>query len=882
MKTSSAAKAWANAQLFSGLRDFSEDSEALCQVLFTDLVVSASQQHQHISLLCADAAAAAPRLSADLRFARDDIDNLREALNKKAATGFEMNDAFDCLLLQDTIRSRMKSAKEALQEAENWNSLTQELDELFDQNDFDKAAKRLAEASRSLVLLQGTPEYEDRRTLLHSLQNQLYQAVLPKLMQAFEEHDDPAVSHLRTLFDHIQRPDDFRVCYFKAAKAPLLLEWRRVNDAFAMDSGPGFLQGLDKFLSFALEFLRNEIRWTHNLFPTEIPATLIKLIHQTFNSLKPSLRFSLDRLKSSPEFTHTLADAFETSVSWCVSIERELISLATAPVALPVASQSVAKRPSTLHLTTSTHPTLPHSTTAANASSHKIDLTTWAFPFLEPFCPYHQTYASLVSTYLAARLSDLFTVARGAPQTPQASVARLRVTMDAVVDLVLERVWETVRAVLKSGVRFTAGFASEAFVAVVDSFLGMVVNRMGAVVAGIAGLGGIPEDSVHEVVVFVGDGKGEEEEDEFGVGQQQESDGREWAAFELGVRLLGVLKGFKEGLEREEVGLRGLLGRERGRMVDALRGLERLESGGVDALVVAEPKLESAKGEAVKGVEAAKPVENASVFDCVSAISLFQKSALNTPDAINSFYTRVSDPSSETIPLFPVATARLDTLVHKTQTTLFDVLFLPIQKHLDTVSGLATWSLEVDPTNAADSMPFTSLSPSVFITRVGETVLTLPQRFDMHMVGGSGGGGDGGGEAGAVGFGVRGLPHLEESDFEGAGEEEGGLLLEDVVHLWITSLSRHLVHELLEKVYVIPRLGRGGARQLGTDVDYIVRVLEAMDVQVGAEVAEVKGWVEVFVGGGVEGLREGVREGGEGGGKGEVGRKVARICGIIE
>ncbi|ORY44369.1 hypothetical protein BCR33DRAFT_850492 [Rhizoclosmatium globosum] len=752
------AKQWANERIALALAQKQEqvkEKDEAVSFLVTSTSLACASAAANLDRLCDDAALTLPRAAADLDFLRRDLANLRDSVefnnnNNKTRT----NDAFDGLLLLDTIRSRMQLAREALQEAENWNSLTTELETIFAAQDYSKAGLRLAEASAP------------SRSLLHSLQNQLETAVGPALMDAFKSHDLEKVKEYRLVFDQIQRSPEFIAYYFKTAKAPLLSYWKKLNDEIDMEDASGFLKGLQLFFDQFLVVFRQELSWSEHLFSGNSAANMIKLVHQTFNSLKPSV-----------------------SVSWCINVEHELVPLIAAAAApkkelssTPSTAQIVSKKPSSLQIGSSATP-------AATVVA-KVDLSTWAFPILETFSPYHQTYQSLELAHLVSCIPSLFTSSRVV--TTSTAAARIAATVDALMDPVIPAVFRTVETSTLRSIDFTAGFGAEGQVSAVDSFLANVVERMEGVVGKLTALGtgdlSASAAALNEVVNFKSNKPGDltpEDGDEFGL-QGRMEDGQEWVVFELGLRYLAAIKLVQEGVTAQE-----------------------------------------------------------------------------TP----------SEPPSPTKPAVPVPGATsliktLSSLTTKTQTTLFNLIFTPISRHITPVPTLPAWSLDKDPSAPSDAtsdIPRFSLSPSVFITRVGEALLTLPQRFDMHMSN----------DASAVLYGMQSLPHLKPDDFSLDGED-AALELEDLIHLWITAVARSAMSLLVAKVLEIGKLGKFGARQLATDVDYIIKVVEAMDVDVLEDLVGVSEGLDGEGGVAVEGEGDVVE------GKVVVARKVAKLCGVQE
>jgi conserved oligomeric Golgi complex subunit 7 len=72
----------------------------------------------------------------------------------------------------------MELARDVLREAESWSTLESEVSSLLSEQSYEKAAEKLSEANKSIVVFQNTP-CGARRTLMISLQNQLEASLSP-------------------------------------------------------------------------------------------------------------------------------------------------------------------------------------------------------------------------------------------------------------------------------------------------------------------------------------------------------------------------------------------------------------------------------------------------------------------------------------------------------------------------------------------------------------------------------------------------------------------------------------------------------------------------------------------------------------------------------
>eukprot|EP01027_Heterolobosea_sp_BB2_P013218 GEZU01019076.1.p1 GENE.GEZU01019076.1~~GEZU01019076.1.p1 ORF type:complete len:188 (-),score=51.84 GEZU01019076.1:400-963(-) len=128
---------------------------------------------------------------------------------------------------------------------------------------------------------------------------------------------------------------------------------------------------------------------------------------------------------------------------------------------------------------------------------------------------------------------------------------------------------------------------------------------------------------------------------------------------------------------------------------------------------------------------------------------------------------------------------------------VYDALFANIKSSLQTFTTLKQW--DAQPTrNSPYELPSFSLSPSGYITQIGEHLLTLPQQLEtLHQ------------------------HHNHQADEEGSH-------LADQAHYWLDMVSKGTVEALQERIMLLPRLSDSGAKQLAADIDYLFNVMSAL------------------------------------------------------
>ena len=151
------------------------------------LEIASEDTSANVERLIDDISRSATRLTYDLHFMRDGALSLQAILQNvesksQASVAAETNAALERLHFLDTVKRNMEAAREVLREAESWGTLESDVTSLLGEKNYEKAAERLSEANNSMAVFENTPEYESRRALMVSLQNQLEAALSSALV----------------------------------------------------------------------------------------------------------------------------------------------------------------------------------------------------------------------------------------------------------------------------------------------------------------------------------------------------------------------------------------------------------------------------------------------------------------------------------------------------------------------------------------------------------------------------------------------------------------------------------------------------------------------------------------------------------------------------
>jgi hypothetical protein len=114
-----------------------------------------------------------------MRTVRGDI----QKVNQDTADGMRN------LIELDLVKNRIQAASKALQEADNWVTLSAQIDDVFETKDTVQIAAKLIAMQQSLRILTDVPDYADRVNRLETLKNRLEALMSPTVIAAFNARD---------------------------------------------------------------------------------------------------------------------------------------------------------------------------------------------------------------------------------------------------------------------------------------------------------------------------------------------------------------------------------------------------------------------------------------------------------------------------------------------------------------------------------------------------------------------------------------------------------------------------------------------------------------------------------------------------------------------
>lgn len=855
---------WINKLLDDAAKEHQSTSVPDVSELATRLEIACQDTSSQLEQTIDDISRAVPRLTYDLHFLRESALNLKQALTNlqaKLASSTEdqtTTDALDKLTYLDTVKRQMEASRDVLKEAESWSTLESEVTSLLAELQYAKAAERLAEASKSMMVFQNTAEFESRRALMTSLQNQLEAALSSALVAAINSKDLVSCRNYYSVFANIQREGEFRNYYNGSRRAPLVELWTSASfsDIESEPRGPGkgdtkptrFSEFLSAFFTRFLAIIQEEQNYCSAIFP-DPQQTLSTFIQTTIDALTPSLS---QRLSSVSDYyggsaLPELIKTFRITEDFAVAADKILEKMGLAALFSPQAATSPSEEPTKSHsrrlskrmsMSRRIGPPL-RQTLSVSGKIFTGNAGAWEQALFEPFVDIQSDYELLEKKFLEQSLLAVHgktlnggeSLSGGGGGSLSARIFREQ-SSDVFV-MAEDSITHCMDLTHGYGAVGLLQSLDYLFTTFLNTARSELLTNSAAISASTSGLP-IPDDTFDEL----------------------DYSAKDWGSIQFALYLLEACRVFSERLMLLEHKLRtGLV-----QMASTIR-LSRADSQGLFI-------PNTTRG----------------------AVLLLTQSTLNSAE-LNTLLEGLDVPSSNsnpattanpvihenTLSLLSKTRDSLSTFAKACQSMLQDTLLSPLFQHLSNYASLPVWTA-ADPKQREQGkhelrIPTFSLSPTPTIQRISEGLLNLPRLFEVYV------------EDDALAFSIETLPFVDIESFQPYLESSATQLPlplppppaepprhlrrlssaissvpvlasspspvhaplpslpsplvpqhfppELIVSTWLTSLALSLLSHLTQTVLPSIRAlsAPRGAAQLASDLGYLSNVVRALNVE---------------------------------------------------
>ncbi|KAJ4001598.1 oligomeric Golgi complex subunit 7 [Lentinula boryana] len=796
--------------------------------LIASLDIACEDTSSQLERTIADVSRGIPRLTYDLHFIKDSALSLQNSLvavhaRSRAAIPDSTASALEQLRRLDTIKSHMEAAREVLREAESWSTLELEVTSMLAERNYAKAASRLSEANKSMVVFQNTPEYDPRRTLLVNLQNQLEASLSSALVAAINEQNLETCRSYFYIFSNIQRELEFRNYYYGSRRVSLTSMWHEADLSDTAPegktaSGQTFSEFLPKFYVNVLALLDQERNSIPAIFPD--PAhTLSAFISSILSALQPTFSQRLTSLSSyyADLTLKELITIFKLTEEFAVGVAKIMDKIQYSAAAPSLLDKSNSNDPPN-HPTHSRRRSMRMSISFRSGTNRSIsggqkipslaDGLDWDQELFHPFLQFQVDYGSLERRLLDHALREIVS---NETRTKVSGSDQARIFRERAVDI-----FGAAEESLTRYSAFTHGYGSTSLLQALDGFLKSFVDMWTADIS-------FASSGSHSTLQDAGS------EDLSGLDYTS----RDWSNIQSILHLLSSARSVYERMTSFEVKLRSSLAQTASKF--------RLHRGDPTAF----PIINSRGSEQLLEQSSLNSTDLHALLDKVDV----------DPSQSRENFSRTQGITSSTFgePLLVDARSAMFDFAKACQISLQGTILSPLRQQLASYASSSIWlTTGEDSRNTTFSdlqVPTFSLSPSEIIQRVTEGLLNLPRLFEVYA------------DDDALSFSLQTLPFADPELLKNAPDasvpdvpshtrrhsitKTTTLDPETVSTAWLSSLGQSLLAHLTTEVLPrINRLNAGGAAQLASDLGYLSNVIRVINVE-SDELEQWKEYVEL-------------------------------------
>ncbi|KAJ7594282.1 oligomeric Golgi complex subunit 7 [Mycena floridula] len=799
----------------------SELDQHITQLIAT-LDIACEDTSSKLEHIIDDVSRGVPRLTYDLHFMKDGAISLQNSLanvqeHASSAIPAATNAALEQLRVLDSMKTHMEAAREVLREAESWSTLELEVTSLLSEKSYAKAAARLSEASRSMVVFQNTPEYDPRRALMVNLQNQLEASLSSALVAAINAQNLKECRDYFSIFSNIQRESEFRSYYYGSRRTALVAMWQqtRLSDCDpGSDSTQTFVDFLPKFYSEFLSLLNLEKTFIPAIFPDPAP-TLSGLITSVLSSLQPTFSQRLSSLlnnygdSSLKELIHVFRSTEEFAVAAQKVMEKIKYSTNFAAPSTEEIDSEPAQKPShnrrrSMRMSMSFRSGMQKTSTGGlgGGKSASLDGIDWDQEVFQPFLDFQIDYGSLERRLLESSLREIISSeSENVPDQDQARLLRER-----AIDI-----FGAGEDSVSRCVTFTYGFAAVGLVQALDGFIKSFIDLWTA--------------DVRMVLSSAsGDQNPASEDDLSGLDYTSQ----DWSQFQQSIHLLASARSIYERMSLFEAKL--------------VSNLSQVAS-----------KFRMAQGDPINFSIAplrgeAQLLEQSTLYSAElhALLERVDSDLVNSRDSLPPTpllrHSHSQPQVNQSDPVLVEARGAIFSFAKACQTSLQTTILSPLRNHLTLYSSSTLWTTPGDPkakhtvTSSDLQVPSFSISPSDIVQRIAEGLLNLPRLFEVYA------------DDDALSFSMHTLPYVDAETLKALSEQlpaetshsrrpsmstkSATIDHELVSSAWLSSLGHSLLAHLTSQVLPsISVLTPAGAAQLASDLGYLSNIVRALNVE---------------------------------------------------
>lgn len=269
-------KSWINTA-FVSQKETNQNVDQFVATLITKLQVFIQEINNTIDETSSQAVQNFPRVLRELEVLKQEAFVLKEQMRSVRDDLLKVekntvNESMKLLLDLDIMRTNMFKIQLALQEADNWTTLTNDLDSILQTKDLSKITSHIESMQNSLALLQDedSMDYISRIALLEDFKNKFETIMSPDIIASFNAKSIEMSRNYVQIFERISRLDDLKKYYYQCERAKLIEKLNQMNsDVMSVvgnksnshaQNGDAIQSFLKTCLDYLIEVWHNEVR----------------------------------------------------------------------------------------------------------------------------------------------------------------------------------------------------------------------------------------------------------------------------------------------------------------------------------------------------------------------------------------------------------------------------------------------------------------------------------------------------------------------------------------------------------------------------------------------------------------------------------------------
>ncbi|CAL4066157.1 unnamed protein product, partial [Meganyctiphanes norvegica] len=282
-------KAWINNVFKSQEAQQNRDQYASSLVMRLQLAIQ--EVHNSLEENSQQVVNSLPRVVRDIESLGHEVSVLKNQMNsvRQDIEKVEKNTAssMETLVKLDSLKGRLVASSQALREADNWTTLSQDIEEVMDSGDIVAIAEKLVALQSCLTILTHVPDYQDRCAHLEGLKVRLEALASPYIVAAFTQHNLEESIKYSSMLRSLGREDQLETYYHKCEISQLCTAWRSSVEGYQMSGPPTWITS---FLDNLFNLISQQVKWCSQVFVDCNPSLMLSVLTgSVLRSLEPSM-----------------------------------------------------------------------------------------------------------------------------------------------------------------------------------------------------------------------------------------------------------------------------------------------------------------------------------------------------------------------------------------------------------------------------------------------------------------------------------------------------------------------------------------------------------------------------------------------------------------